>query len=726
MEWGIIILAVTLYCIGFLDLAAATRLPGNEAEISQIQDWTLVNSLREFGKFPLWNPYIQTGIPFIADPSLHVYNPVVTLPVLLLGVQAGFKLGIFFSFVIAALGMWKLAGTLGLSRPARLWTALMFAFAGQPAARFFQGQYQFVLAFAYLPWIIAFLLQVAGARPGGKREKFSLFEQEVKQPAIAAAVSLALLYFSGSTYYTFYMLLAIGLLMLVLLLTFKRRPPFIKLNLRLLRNYLFIGVLAAGLIAIQLLPTAEFWPRLVKDTDLSGNQSLVQVFLDYTSKDSSRPDAFDVLPAREEFYAYIGLTPFLALGLLPLALAGRPRKPQLFFILLLALTLVWISLGSMHWQAAILETDWFYHFRHLLRILIFGSLALVLLAGIGLDVLWGAFTGMLRGIKNEGSQSPRGQQFLRLGALSGLGILGAFMLFGLLDVFNTNQSILRTQEIYQPAYQVQGWVARYDSSDYYIRHLPINTWHEATISHRLRYLDAWYNFNNILTTDDQANQRWVQALPNYQTQSPAELVPENGELIQVIEDTHIYRLPESLPIAFLVDRAVLEQQSNRWLQASEVTPLAPFFASTGKVELVADVNGDQLLVLLTTHYPGWGVKVDDAAQPLLNVGGYLAVAAPPGVHKVTFTYRPLSFYIGLVITLAASALTGFMLWKELRLFWQGLRERWRSCLAALRQARSRLKVWWQAQQPQSRAAVYRGARCTRKARWISPSKPRCA
>jgi hypothetical protein len=705
VEWGIILLAVTIYCAGFLDLGASTRLPGNETEIFQMLDWTLVNSLREFGKFPLWNPYINTGIPFIADPMLHVYNPVITLPVLVFGVQAGYKLGIYFSFLIGALGMWKLAQTLGLGRAARLWTALMFAFAGQPAARFFQGQYLFILGFAYIPWIIASLLQVASALPGEKREKFSLFEREVKKPAITAAVLLALLFFSGNAYYQLYMLLAIGLLLLVLLPVFKRRPPFVKLNLRLLTHYLLIGALTLGLIAIQLLPMAEFWPRLIKDTNLAGGQTLTQIFLDYTSKDSLRPDAYSVLPAREEFYAYIGLTPFMALSLLPLALGVRPRRPQLFFILLLALTLAWINLDVMPWRTAFVEADLFSQFRHLLRILIIGSFALIMLAGIGLDVLWGAFAGMLQGISKDGSQPSRGQKFLRLSATAGLGILGAFMLFGLLDVFNTNQSILRTQEIYQPAYEVQGWVARYDTSDYFIRHLPINAWHEATIRHRLRYLDAWYHFSDIRALDDKINQRWVEALPNYQTQSPTEAVPENGELIQVLEGTHIYRLPESLPIAFLVDRAVLELQSDRWLQASEVTPLAPFFASTGKVELIADVNSDQLLVLLTTHYPGWGVEVDDAAQPLLNVGGYLAVAAPRGVHKVTFTYHPLSFYLGLLITLAASAFTGFMLWKELRNFWQGLRARWRSCLATLRLARSRLNDW---QQPQSRVAVYQG------------------
>jgi hypothetical protein len=708
VEWAIILLAVTLYCAGILDLGAATRLPGNETETFQMLDWTLVNSLRDYGRFPLWNPFVQTGIPYIADPMLHVYNPVVTLPELLFGVHAGFKLGIYFSFLIGALGMWKLAEVLGLGRPARVWTALMFAFAGQPAARFFQGQYLFVLGFAYIPWIIASLLQVAGALSRGVRERFSLFERAVTRPAITAAVSLALLFFSGNAYYQLYILLAIGLLMLVLLPRFTRRPPFIKVNLQLLLNYLIIAALALGIVAIQLLPSIEFWPRVVKDTNLAGNQTLSQIFLDYTSKDISRADAYSVLPAREEFYAYIGLTPFLALGLLPLALWKRQRRPQVFLILLLFLTGAWISLENMPWREFFLEADFFSRFRHLLRILIFGSFALIGLAGIGMDALWGAFSGMLHTLPKIASFSPPQRQTLRLSAFAGLGILGTFMLFGLLDVFNTNQSILHTQEIYQPANTVQRWVAQYAESETYTRHYPTNAWYEATITNRLRYLDVWYHFADIRTLEGKINERWVQAQPNYQTQSPMEPVPENGELIQVIEGTNVYRLPDSLPIAFLVERAVLDQVSDRWLEASEVTPLAPFFTSTDSVELITDVSGDQLLVLLTTHYPGWQVKVDGAIQPLLNVGGYLAVAAPRGVHKVIFSYQPHSFYIGLLITLAASALTGFMLFKELRRCWPNLCERGRSGLAAVQQVRLRLKDWWQARQPLSRTAVYQG------------------
>jgi hypothetical protein len=199
---------VLLYCGSVLDLRAPTRLPGNESEVFQALDWVLVNSLRQ-GDFPLWNPYLQTGLPYIADPMLHVYNPVVTLPVLLLGVRAGFKLGVFLSFLIAALGMWELGRQLGLGRAARVWTALMYTFAGQPVGRFFQGQYLFVLGFAWIPWIVAFLLQARSAGEDARRRRRAM---------TLAALSVALLFFSGNAYYQFYMLLAGGLLALVMTL----------------------------------------------------------------------------------------------------------------------------------------------------------------------------------------------------------------------------------------------------------------------------------------------------------------------------------------------------------------------------------------------------------------------------------------------------------------------------------------------------------------------------
>ena len=206
LEWGVIVLAVLMFCGGFLDLGTQRALPGNESEIVQSLDWVLVRSLAQ-GHFPLWNPYLQTGLPFVADPFLHAYNPLATLPVLLFGVTDGFKLALFLSFLAAGLGTWWLALVLGIGRPGRLWAALMYAFTGQAVARFFQGEYDFVLAFAWIPWALGSLMLASHTR---------------KPAHVAlAALSLALLFFSGNVYYAYYMFFVLALYALVTLFSLR-------------------------------------------------------------------------------------------------------------------------------------------------------------------------------------------------------------------------------------------------------------------------------------------------------------------------------------------------------------------------------------------------------------------------------------------------------------------------------------------------------------------------
>ena len=687
LEWLLIFLAVTLFCVGILDLRAPTRLPGNESEVFQMLDWSLVNSIQRYHAFPLWNIYIQSGLPYIADPMLHVYNPVVTVPVLLLGVRAGFKLGVYFSFLIAAFGMWRLAKALGLGRAARLWTALMFAFAGQPVARFLQGQYLFIFGFAYIPWIISSLILVT---------------QHLRRRDIAiAAGSMALLFFSGNAYYPLYTLLIIGLFMLVMLLRIRKQPPFITLDTRRMLVFLGIGALAVGMIAIQLLPTAEFWPRLSKDLNLAGSQTVKQIFLDYTSKDSMRPDAYSVLTAREEFYAYIGLTPFLGLALLPLAIWKRERRLLLFFTLIVMLTVGWISLEWMPGKEAFLQIRFFQQFRHLLRILVFGSFALICLAGIGMDSLW----RLLRNsVADGGNRHPNG---MRLLTTISLVLLGAFMLFGVGDLLTTNQFAIRSQETYSQAYHVMNWVRQNDLGDYYVRHNPTNAWQEAVISNNLHYLDAWYHFADIRSLDGKINERFVQAQPNYLTQSSAEQAPAGAELIAVVDDYQIFSLPESLPLAFMVDNAKLQSGDAGRLVRSEVTPLTPFFSSPNHMDAIGEGRTDQTLVVMMTLYPGWQVLVDGKAETPKNVSGYLAVDVQPGVHKYTFRYTPRLFFIGLVMSGIATAIAFGLFISDLKFDRQVIKVKWLTFWDGLKQARQRLAGRLVKHRPLTGEAVYR-------------------
>jgi hypothetical protein len=658
-EWGLIAVLVLIFAMKILDLNADTRLPGNEAEVFQVLDWTLINTLINNKQFPLWNPYLYTGLPYVADPMLHVFNPVVTIPVLLLGVRDGFKLAIFLSIIIAAFGMWRLGKDLGMGRATRIWMALMYAFAGQPVARFMQGQYLFVLAYAWIPWIISSL--------------FLLVKTQRRRYVASAVLFMALLFFSGNVYYQFFMLFVIILFGLVMFIRFQRNKPFINIRLRSIRLYLLTGVLALGVIAIQLLPQVEFWPRVNKDLNIEGSHTLKQIFLDYTSKDSYRADAFDELPAREEFYAYIGLTPFLALGLLPFAVRSRDHKSLLFFALLLVLVVLWIDLNRMPWQDYFGQARMLLQFRHLLRMLIFGSFALIVLSGFGIDSLW----VLLDRITSSTSDSRRAWLCRNL-AKGGLFLLAVFMLVGVCDLMITNRKYIGTQDIYQPAYDVFSWLRRYDPEIYYVRNNPNNSWHDAMISNKHRFIDVWYHFANIRSLDGMVNKRPVIAQPHYIIQSAADAPPQATEytLVSQVEDSNIYRLPQSLPMAFAVGNVELLKGSEAGnLQANDVTTLTPFFSGTNELEIITEGREDQSLVVLITHYPGWQVTVDGKERALKNIGGYLATDLLEGIHKYVFSYKPRPFFLGLASSLFFSAITIYLFMSDIDMSREKIKQR---------------------------------------------------
>jgi hypothetical protein len=674
-ECLLLTVAVLLYCTAFLGVGETRVLPGNEADVFQALDWVLVNSLTRYHQFPLWNPYLQAGVPYIADPMLHLYNPLVTLPVLVFGVWDGFKLGLAFSFVAAAIGMWRLGAVLGMSRASRLWMALMYAFAGQPSGRFMQGQYLFVLGFAWIPWCIGSLILATETRR--------------RWHAAIAVLSLAMLFFSGNAYYTFYMLLVIVLFAAVTLLRFQARKPFVRLDLSRFKILAIVGVVALALVAVQLFPLVEFWPRMGKDLQLAGQQTPVQVFLDYVSKDTCRPDTCRPWLAREEFYAYIGYTPFLALILLPLAIARRDKRHLLFFALILALTVAWIDVERMPWRELFLRMKIMFQFRHLLRILAFGGFAVITLGGMSLDTLWKVLQRFVR--PSDPARRSAVRSYI---ATVGLGILAGIMAYGVIDVFSTNRQHLQPQDRFQPIYEATHWLREYDRSEYYTSHFPSNAGHDAFMLANLRFFNMWYHFADIRQVSGMENRRPVQAQPHYVIQGadqPAPEQPDTSVVVQLGGDV-IYRQAQSLPMAFAVADSELELGSSEAgeLRREDVETLTPFFPGPNDAEVIASSNGDETLVLLITHYPGWRVFVDGQPHMPRNIGGYLATDLLPGIHQYAFRYRPASFFSGLAISLLSLSLTLCWLASDFPLTCPEAVARWKQARVRLCAAREKV------------------------------------
>jgi hypothetical protein len=125
---------------------------------------TLRSELRDSGRLLTWWSVAYDGIPLIGHPNSQFFYPPLILPSLALGTTGGVRTAYVFSLLLAGVGMYLLARLLG-SRPAvAAWGGLLFAMSGGLAARIHAGHLQKVLAFPFIPVVLAFALLVGRAR----------------------------------------------------------------------------------------------------------------------------------------------------------------------------------------------------------------------------------------------------------------------------------------------------------------------------------------------------------------------------------------------------------------------------------------------------------------------------------------------------------------------------------------------------------------------------------
>lgn len=632
LEWTVLLVGVFLFCQRILDFGVPSLLVGNDTESLQQLDWVLYNAIRYTGTFPLWNPYFRTGWPYFADGFLHVYNPLVSLSVLVFGVWDGPKLAVFLSYLTAAAGMWWLGKVLGMRDGVRIWMGLSYAFTGQAAARFFQGQYDFVYGFAWIPWAIGGLIALA----------------ETRRPfyIALAAIFLTLIFFSGNAYYGFYMVFVALLLGLVACVHVRRKPFAVRFELATGRIFFFCGLLALGLSAIQLVPLLEGRAHISKGSDptLVSAHTFAQVWLDYTALESRRPDT-ENFPAREEYYAYVGFIPFVLLLFVPFAVWRGLRRWLVFFALLFLGATSYAALKDLPFGMWYARHEFWSQWRFHTRALLFGALALIALCGIGIEAFW-RWTSIPWPARGVGWI----ERIVALGARAVLAIVAALMILSVLDVFMANRRPLDTFKACNPQYEALAWLRAHEPNTVFVSN-PQGC-HGAAISQGFYYIDGWYGFDLVAIQEGMLNRRPVKARPHYLLRGKG-IEPDvpNAQLVQSFEEVTIYRVPDSLPYAFAVEnRILLNTRTANPLLAKDVLPLATYVSNPNRIELIAQGRADSTLVVLNSLYPGWKVYIDGKPAPLLNVGGFLAAPMLPGVHKYVFVFDPASFKLGLLMT----------------------------------------------------------------------------
>ncbi len=193
------------------------------------------------GELPLWNPFIYLGQPMLANPNYMAFYPTNLLH-LFLPFNYAFKLHFILHPILAGVGLYFLQRRLGLSAVPALAGAMAYEFSGTVLS--FLNLYNIIPAVALLPWIgWAFLGSL-------KKNWFC------RSLGFGAFLALQVIAFEPLMFLCNIWLLG-GLTLLHVLESSDKMGALG----RSLRAGLAGGSFAAGLAAVQVLPTLELLSR---------------------------------------------------------------------------------------------------------------------------------------------------------------------------------------------------------------------------------------------------------------------------------------------------------------------------------------------------------------------------------------------------------------------------------------------------------------------------------
>ena len=202
------------------------------------------SSIRE-GILPLWNPYMCSGMPFMAEPQSAIFYPP-NLTFLFLDTRQALNLSVILHVYLAWLSMYLLARRMEMGPVPAALSATSFSFSGFFLPRIFGGHLPVINAAAWLPAI--FLAFDMGLR--GKRAAAWM---------VLTAVLLAFQLLAGHPQFVAFTLIVIILYMVYCLIRGE-------VERRRIGYACACVVLAAGLAAIQILPAAELFRHSIRSS----------------------------------------------------------------------------------------------------------------------------------------------------------------------------------------------------------------------------------------------------------------------------------------------------------------------------------------------------------------------------------------------------------------------------------------------------------------------------
>lgn len=640
LEWFLIILVAYFYSGDVLLNFDSTRLQqtGEHNESSTLPLLAEIG-LRRYGEIPLWNPYMLTGYPHTGDMLAHFWNPVSTIPILLLGGINGMKVSIFLSFVIAGLGQWALAHVMGLRRVFRLWSSILFMLSGGLALLWRVGWYELLLGAAWFPWCFAFYLQT--------------LQKHTWSSILLTSMAIFMVISTGGGYYPFYLLVCLAVLFAILFLRAAWQE-----RLSQLRTSILVLFFSAGLSAVIVVPYLDGYRYsgrdVLTDTFQFYSQPIDYGLMNYVIHTPEWFNSTVLGTAGGWNWFYIGWLPVAALAMVPLAFSqSRHRRlPILISGLLFLVLIMWFANRFTAFEKIYDWIPFLYNLRFPNRLLIIATSPLLILAAQGLEHLYRLSRVWVRNIKLVHSPSgSRRTVFAVHYVMTLLWILG--LVSTTKTVYDVNQSFAFIDQSLNPKpFAALKWLKSYDPSLYYVNiggGIIYWDWTPAAFAYEVPMINFLYS-RHLRTQDEQrAESSPFAARAKYQISLPDQTPPEGAKQIREFEGVLVWEVPNVLPYAFTVQPALIQPYSR--LSTNQVNSVN--VRINGPNQVVAQgapsQNGD-VLVILMSHYPGWKLLIDGKPAQVTSYNGYLGTKMLPGEHSYVFYFLPELFIIGASIS----------------------------------------------------------------------------
>lgn len=564
-------------------------------------------SMLEDKHFPQWNVFMNQGLPVIADPLYGIYNPLISIPILLLPYQVAIKITYFLSILLSCITMFYLLRFFKVTIPISLIISLTYASGTYVASRIVAGHLEKVVSFPLLPLFLYCLIKTI-------QEKSLLWSG-------FTAITISLILFAGDIYNALFSLYCVFFTMVFYLFKEKKSSVFLLYSL-----LLFIAF-----SSIKIIPMIEMQNYISKIKEpfigsLNPLSFIYNLFLPFD-------ELFLKFFAYSEFSTGFGWWESMAfIG--PISIAGlyfifksafKKHSISVSILVILSVLFLFISipeskLNPLHYLVSYISLLQFFHVPS--RIL--GLWSILILVALGLY-----------------SQKIKKGFFISILLVANLAL-----------VYIVSQEVLKKSDFghgnfnYIPALE---WISRNNPNQFYTVHhnsqgsIP----QDKAYLNNLLMLQSHYG---LFLKDSLAEKYNFKGDPSYDTYK--DIKPGFILTSTKISNPNLKIVKEAKENVLIYADARAESFAT--LDGKTVN--AKF--SADKISINTELNKKATLALLENNYPGWHAFEDGKQIELLD-GRFISITASPGNHVYEFKYKSSSFYLGFVVTILSLFAWGF-------------------------------------------------------------------